>query len=182
MQIKCKSEMIDINLIKFYPKNPQKHTTEQIDRLCKILNYQGFRHPLIVDRKTNYVVAGNGRLMAAQKLGLKEVPVDYQDFDSDDQLYAFVVSDNAIQQEWAELDLAFINAELPNLDGMNFDIDLLGIKNFEIEPMDVYDLDETEKSKTENGYVLEVILPSKEELNKIYNDLCDRGYIVKIKS
>lgn len=138
MEIKCQYEkLLPVNELKPHPKNPNKHSKEQIARLAEILEYQCVRHPVIVSRLSGHVVVGHGRLEAMKKLGMKEVPVDYQEFKSEEQEYAFIVSDNAIA-EWAELDLSMINSEVPDL-GPDFEIDLLGLKDFEIEVADKYD-------------------------------------------
>lgn len=113
------------------PKNRNKHPDEQIERLAEIIRYQGFRQPIIVSSRSGYIVAGHGRLLAAQRLEIERVPVVFQDFESEEQEYAFQVSDNAVAA-WAELDLAGINADLPDL-GPDFDIDLLGIKDFTLD-------------------------------------------------
>lgn len=115
------------------PKNRNKHSEEQIERLAKIIEYQGFRQPIVVD-KDMLIWAGHGRLLGAKKLGLKKVPIMIQNFDSEEQAYAFLVSDNAIAS-WAELDFAGINLDIGDL-GPDFDIDLLGIKNFTIDVAD----------------------------------------------
>jgi DNA modification methylase len=74
---------------------------------------------------------------------MKEFPVVYQDFDTDEAEYAFIQADNAIAL-WAELDLSGINSDLPEL-GPDFDIDMLGIKNFEIDVADKdFEADEDE--------------------------------------
>lgn len=117
-----------------HPKNPNKHDKEQIDLLARLISFYGFRHPIIVSNRTGFIVAGHGRLEAAKKLGLKEVPVDYQDFTDDAQEYGFLVADNAIAG-WSELDLAKINVDFVDL-GPDFDVDMLGIKDFQIEPID----------------------------------------------
>ena len=142
MATKCKySKMVPIKELKNHPKNPNVHSQDQVARLAQIIEYQGFRSPIIVSNLSGLIVAGHGRLAAAQKLGLKTVPVDYQDFDSEAQEYAHIVADNAIA-EWAELDLSQINTEALDL-GDDFDIDLLGMKDFIIEVADKYD-EETE--------------------------------------
>lgn len=64
------------------------------------------------------------------------MPCILQDFDDEDQEYAYGVSTNSIAS-WAELDLSGINADLPEL-GPDFDIDLLGIKDFVLDPADKY--------------------------------------------
>jgi DNA modification methylase len=123
--------LVPIGEIKPNPTNRNKHSQEQIDRLAEIIKYQGFRSPIVVSNQTGMVVMGHGRILAAKKLGIKEVPVIFQDFDSPKQEYAAQVSDNAIAS-WAELDLSGINADLGDL-GPDFDLDLLGIKNFTLD-------------------------------------------------
>ncbi len=126
-------EWVEIEKLKPNPKNPNRHSEAQIKRLADIIKYQGWRHPIITD--SNYLIwAGHGRLEAAKLLKIQKVPVHIQEFLSEEQAYAFLVSDNAIAS-WAELDLANINMELPAL-GPDFDIDMLGIEDFVLEPAD----------------------------------------------
>lgn len=134
-------EMIDIDRVLPWERNRNKHSKEQIERLARIIEYQGWRHPIVVSRLNGKVAAGHGRLAAAKHLGLDKVPVMYQDFDSEEQQYAFMVSDNAIAS-WAELDLSGINMDVPEM-GPDFDLDLLGIKDF------VLDMSEKELSEKE---------------------------------
>jgi DNA modification methylase len=138
MEIKSKQiELVAIEKIIPNPKNPNKHPQEQIDRLAKIIDFQGFRVPLIVSNRSGFLVSGHGRLDCAKSLGVKELPVMYQDFESEAQEYAFVVSDNEIQK-WAATDLAMVNLEMLDL-GPDFDIDLLAIKDFVIEPAEKFE-------------------------------------------
>lgn len=135
MKINCEySELKNPKDLKQHPKNRNKHDKDQIERLCKILTYQGWRYPIKVSKQSGFITSGHGRLMAALKLGLNEVPVSNQDYDSQEQEYADVQSDNAIAS-WAELDLSGINYDIQDL-GPDFDIDLLGIKGFEIDLAD----------------------------------------------
>ena len=127
-------EWIDPRKLKENPKNRNKHSPEQIDRLAQIIKYQGWRFPVIAD-KNNIIWAGHGRVLAAKKLKEKQVPVSYQEFTNEEQAYAFLVSDNAIAS-WAELDLAGINSDIGEL-GPDFNIDLLGIKDFILEPAEL---------------------------------------------
>jgi len=119
-----------------HPKNMHEHSPEQIARLCKLIEYQGFRNPLVIQKGTGLVVAGHGRLEAAKQLNIEKVPVTYQEFESEEQLYAYMVSDNAIGKDtWATLDLGKINQDFLDL-GPDLDIEMLGLKDFEIEPLD----------------------------------------------
>jgi len=140
-----KIEWVQIEMLKPNPKNRNIHSEEQIERLAKIIQYQGWRWPIIVSNQSGLVMAGHGRLLAAKKLGLKEVPVSYQDFVTEEQAYAFSVSDNAIAS-WAELDLSGINLDLPE-HGPDFDLDLLGMPNFKL---DLCEVEINEKELDEN--------------------------------
>jgi DNA modification methylase len=127
-------KLVPIAELKPHPKNRNKHPKDQIARLAQVLEYQGFRYPVKVSLLSGYVTSGHGRIEAAKKNGWKEVPVDFQEYSSEEQEYADVQADNAIAS-WAELDLAGINDDLKDL-GPDFDIDLLGIKDFVIEVAD----------------------------------------------
>lgn len=143
MQIKSESiELVSVDALIPHPKNMHNHPPEQIERLCKLIEYQGFRTPLVVQLGTNLIVAGHGRLEAAKKLGIQRVPVTYQKFDDEAQLYAFMVSDNAIGKDtWATLDLSQINLDIQDL-GPELDVDMLGLKSFKVDPIDNLDLNQ----------------------------------------
>lgn len=134
MNIHCKyDELVKCSALKPHPKNRNKHPDDQIDRLAKILKYQGIRAPIVVSKRSGKIVKGHGTLQAIKKNGWEQAPIVVQDFEDDDQEWLFVQSDNAIAM-WAELDLKGINADLSELGP--FDIDLIGIKDFEVEPLD----------------------------------------------
>lgn len=132
MKIKCLfDEMVHVKTLKVHPKNRNVHPQDQIERLAKVLEYQGWRYPIKVSKLSGCITSGHGRLLAAKLLKWKEVPVNFQDYDSEAQEYADVQADNAIAS-WSELDLSAINGDIGDL-GPDFDIDLLGIKNFKID-------------------------------------------------
>lgn len=146
---------VDPKTLKPSPDNPNDHTQEQIERLAEILLYQGFRSPIVVSNQTGNITTGHGRTLAAIHANMNQVPVSYQDFDDWDQEYSYIVADNAIA-EWATLDLSKINTQIPDL-GL-IDINLFGLKSFEIEPMDKFDektgakeLDESEFSQFDHS-------------------------------
>lgn len=136
--IRCEySELVDIHKLQPNPKNPNKHPENQIDRLAKIIDYQGMRSPIVVSKRSGFITKGHGRLEALKKLGWTQVPVDYQDYDNEAQEYADMVADNAIA-EWAAQDLSKINMDMLDF-GPDLDVDLLGIEDFVIEPIEKYD-------------------------------------------
>lgn len=135
MKIFCLYDsLVPVKELREHPKNSNNHPNEQIERLAKILDYQGWRYPIKVSKQTGFITSGHGRLHAAQKNGWDMVPVNFQDYESEDQERADLIADNSIAS-WAELDLAMINADIGDF-GPDFDIDLLGIKDFKIEPAD----------------------------------------------
>jgi len=143
MNIHCLYDaLVDPKALKEHPKNRNIHPKEQIDRLIQILEYQGFRYAIKISKQSGFITSGHGRRLAAMKMKIKEVPVVYQDYESEDQEYADIVADNAIAA-WAELDLSNINMDIADL-GPDFDINLLGIKNFEIEIADKFQGDPDE--------------------------------------
>lgn len=128
----CKyDQLIDPQSLKNHPKNRNKHGQDQIERLAELYEYQGIRHPIVVSKLSGFIVAGHGRKLAAIRAGIKEMPVVYQDFESSEQEYAFIQSDNAVAL-WAELDLSGINEDIADL-GPDFNVDMLGIFNFTID-------------------------------------------------
>jgi hypothetical protein len=123
--------IVPINKLIPHPENPNKHSSNQIDRLVKIIKYQGFRRPVTVSNQTGFITVGHCRVEAAKKIGMKSLPVIYQDYEDSTQEYADLVADNAID-EWSELDFSIINSKVPDL-GPELDIELLGINDFEID-------------------------------------------------
>jgi DNA modification methylase len=150
IEIKSKEiKIIPIEQITEHPKNANRHSIEQIERLCKLIRYQGFRSPLIISKRSGFLVSGHGRKMAAEKLGLKELPCVYQDFENEAQEYAYVISENEIAR-WAELDKHSVYTELKDLDLE--DIELLGLEDFELPDVEELDpqTDEDEVPEVEN--------------------------------
>ena len=126
-------ELVSIDSLNPNPKNPNKHPDSQIELLSKNIKYLGWRHPITVSKRSGFIVAGHGRLMAAKKLGIQIVPVDYQEFNSDADEIAVLVADNRLAElsETSEEDLKNILSEL---DG-KIEIDLTGFSDAEVEQL-----------------------------------------------
>lgn len=126
-------ELVSIDSLNPNPKNPNKHPDSQIELLSKNIKYLGWRHPITVSKRSGFIVAGHGRLMAAKKLGVQIVPVDYQEFNSDADEIAVLVADNRLAElsETSEEDLKNILSEL---DG-KIEIDLTGFSDAEVEQL-----------------------------------------------
>lgn len=136
MKIHCKyDELVPLKKLVPNPRNPNQHSDEQIERLAKILEYQGVRRAVRVSKLSGLMTVGHGQLMAFKKLGWKEMPVDYQEYEDETQEYADLVADNSLNA-WSELDLASINTAIGDLGP--FDVDLLGIEGFTVDVADKY--------------------------------------------
>ena len=168
------TKMVSINNLKPNPKNRNIHSPEQIERLSKILKYQGWRYPIKVSNRSGFITSGHGRLEAARLLGLVEVPVSFQDYESEEQEYADIVADNAIAS-WSELDFSGINTDIGDLGP--FDIDLLGIKNFKIDILEDNNLDLINLNPE---YILIINCADEEEQRALFEELEHRGIKCKI--
>jgi len=132
MKVHCPHDkLVAIDELRAHPKNPNKHPKDQIARLAQILEYQGFRYPVKVSQLSGFVTSGHGRIEAAKLNGWTHVPVSFQPYDDEAQEYADIVADNSVAS-WSELDLSSINLTIPDL-GPDFDIDLLGLKDFKLD-------------------------------------------------
>lgn len=80
------------------PQNPNFHPEEQIQLLGRIITQAGWRQPITVSTRSGFIVKGHGRLEAALLEGLKEVPVDYQNYSSEAEEYADLVADNRLAE------------------------------------------------------------------------------------
>lgn len=181
-KVKCAhDELVPLHKLVPNPKNPNTHPEKQIERLAKIIDYQGMRRPIIVSKRSGFITVGHGRLEALKKLGWDKAPVNYQDYDSEAAEYADMTADNAIA-EWAELDLGKINQDFLDL-GPELDIEMLGIESFTVEPLEGIDLDTGNNAddQSQKKYILEVQLPGELELRDLYDDLISKGYMVKEK-
>ena len=113
-----------------YVRNPRKND-EQVDRMASAIREFGFRIP-IVAKSDGSVVDGHLRLKAAQKLGLKEVPVALADELTDAQVKAFRILANK-SANWAERDTDMLALEIEDLKELDFDLELTG---FELPELD----------------------------------------------
>lgn len=154
MKIYCKfDELIDPKQLKNHPQNRNKHGQDQIDRLAELYKYHGIRHPIIVSEQSGFIVAGHGRKLAAIRAGIKEMPVVFQSFYDIASEYAFLQADNAIAS-WAELDIENIKLDIG--DFPNLDLNMLGIRDFQVEELKEFLTDPDEvpehvESKTKLG-------------------------------
>ncbi|MFO1087991.1 MAG: DNA methyltransferase [Hyphomicrobiales bacterium] len=119
-----KAHLISVEDLKPRDRNPRTHSRRQISKIARSIEEFGFLNPVLVDQH-NRIVAGHGRVLAAQKLGLSEVPVLRVEHLCEQQLRAYVIADNelAAQAGW---DRELLAIELGALVELNFDVELTG--------------------------------------------------------
>jgi hypothetical protein len=107
-----------------YARNSRTHSETQVSKIAASIREFGFLNPIIVDGK-NGIIAGHGRVMAAQKLGLADVPVIEAAHLTDAQKKAYVIADNRLALD-AGWDNEMMKIELQDLDLAGFDLGLTG--------------------------------------------------------
>jgi hypothetical protein len=117
-----------------HPRNPNTHSDQQIQMLGKIIAAQGWRAPIVVSKRSGFIVAGHARLKAAYFLGLDNAPVNLQDFKNEAEEMSHLLADNKIA-ELAELNFEGVANILKDLTTQNSDLDLTGFLDFEREPL-----------------------------------------------
>lgn len=128
------SELVDIVKLVEHPNNPNQHDDRQINLLARIIKAQGWRNPITVSNRSGYIVSGHGRLAAAKVLNESKVPVDYQDFDNEANETAHLLADNRVA-ELSELDFQSVGELLKGLQESDFEMELTGFLEHEIEPL-----------------------------------------------
>src|SRR3982074_1830610 len=113
-----------------YARNPRTHSDAQVAQIAASIAEFGFNNPILVDTNSG-IIAGTGRLLAARKLQLLEVPVIVLDHLSEMQKRAYILADNklALNAGWDEELLA---VELAELERDGFDIDVIGFSESEL--------------------------------------------------
>lgn len=113
-----------------YVNNSRTHSDEQVTQVAASIKEFGFTNPILID-ENNGIIAGHGRLMAAKKLKLEQVPTITLVGLSEAQRKAYVIADNklALNAGW---DLELLKIEIDELKDLDFDIDLLGFNADEL--------------------------------------------------
>ena len=125
-----KIELRDIDTLVPYINNARKHSDEQIDAIAGSIKEFGWTNPILVDGN-NGLIAGHGRLLAARKLGITQIPSIELNGLSETQKKALIIADNkiALNSEW---DYNLLKLEIEHLTEQEFDIDVLGFHASEL--------------------------------------------------
>ena len=117
-----------------YANNSRTHNDEQVTQIAASIKEFNFTNPILIDEQDG-IIAGHGRLMAAKKLGLDQVPTITLAGLTDAQRKAYVIADNklALNSEW---DDEILRIEFEALRELDFDLELTGFSLDEIDELD----------------------------------------------
>lgn len=187
IQVHCAhDEMVPLCDIRPNPSNPNKHPDEQVRLLAKVISSTGWRAPITVSTRSGLITRGHCRLLAAQKLGAGNAPVDYQDYESEAEEMADVLADNKLS-ELSSLDLKVVTEILLDFDANNYDIELAGFVHDELEKLATWTPPDTEEppatpgSPPEGSFDLIVHCSDKQEQSDAMSEIINLGYRVDLK-
>lgn len=150
-----KVQEVSLKKLHPYPNNAKKHSADQVQKIADSISEFGFLSPCLIDKEYN-VIAGHGRLQAAELLGMRSVPCVFIEGLTERQKRAYILADNKLT-ELGEWDQVLLNEELAFLQDEDFDVELTG---FEISG-DWF----SERERWDN---------SREEGNEEYNAFLDK--------
>lgn len=165
----------NIKELKPYKKNAKKHPKEQVERIANSIKEFGFTQPVIID-SNNCVVAGHGRILGAKKAGLKQVPTVMLEDLTEEQIKAYRLVDNKLNE--SDWDFSLLDEELENLTE-DIDMNLFG---FDTDMSD----EELEKKKIEfeikEKYEVHIICKDEKQMEQVYNKTKGMGIDCKLVS
>lgn len=114
-----------------YARNAKKHSEKQATNIASSIKEFGFINPAIIDRD-NGIIAGHGRVLAAQKLGMEMVPCLRVEHLTETQKRAYILADNRLAEQ-SEWDNELLKIELDSLKESDFDFDFMEFDSFKLD-------------------------------------------------
>lgn len=142
---------IDVEKLIPYARNSRTHSPDQVAQIAASIKEFGFLNPVIIDGEMG-IIAGHGRVMAARKLGITELPCIDAAHLTEAQKRAYIIADNKLAMN-AGWDDEMLRVELQDLVGVGFDIELTG---FSLDEIDTILADEPEEGLTDEDAVPEL--------------------------
>ena len=159
-----------------YKNNAKKHSKEQVEQIANSIKEFGFTQPVLIDENNN-VIAGHGRILGAKKAGLKNVPTVCLNDLTEEQIKAYRLVDNKLNE--SDWNLKLLDGELENI----FDIDM-SLFGFDVDMTDE-EIDEALKEvnfKTKEKHEVIIKCKNKEETLKVQKEIERLGYKCDIKN
>ena len=126
-------EQLPISTLSPYSDNPRQHSPEQVRQIAASIKEFGWTVPILVDA-SGVVIAGHGRLLAAEQIGLSEVPAIRIEHLTENQIRAYRIADNRLT-ELGEWHLESLSDEIEALSLADFDVTLTGFTGEALEAL-----------------------------------------------
>lgn len=139
--------MREVSALVPYARNARTHSKSQVDKIAASITEWGWTNPVLV-AEDQTIIAGHGRVLAAQKLGIADVPCMVAKGWTEAQKRAYVIADNQLALD-AGWDRDMLKVEIGDLAGMDFDLGLMGFPELELEGL----LGDAEKAESEGDIV-----------------------------
>lgn len=163
-----------------YANNARTHSDEQVAQIAASIKEFGWTNPILIDGE-NGIIAGHGRLAAARKLGMEELPAIQLDGLTKAQKKALILADNklALNSGW---DYELLKIELEELNDQNFDLSIIGFDADELEKV-MFDNIETELPKEQDlkaMYEIAVECKDGNEQQIVFDMITEKGYKCRV--
>lgn len=161
-----------------YAHNARTHSPEQVNQIAASITEFGFTNPLLI--RKGIILAGHGRLAAAEQLGLEQVPCLVLDHLTETQAKALILADNklALNAGWDE---ELLKAELATLDAAELDLTLLGWSDAELEILLSEPVPEQPAAvQIPEMFAVHVTVASEQAQKLLYEELSQRGLECKV--
>ena len=165
-----------------YARNARTHSEVQVGQIAASIREFSFINPVIID-SDNGIIAGHGRVLAAQKLKLKDVPCLRVEHLTETQKRAYILADNklALNAGW---DTELLKVEIATLREENFDALLTGFSDEEMQVLlsDVEftpNLPDEDSEESAKKYLLTVTCENEEAQESLFSELNRKGFKVK---
>jgi DNA modification methylase len=144
-----KIEQIATDKLIPYARNAKKHDAAQVSKIAGSIREFGFNNPVLID-KDNGIIAGHGRVMAAQSLSLDTVPCIRLGHLTDTQRRAYILADNRLAEIGGGWDEEMLKLELSELGDLDIDLEAIGFGAEDLAGLDIVDETEIESEKHED--------------------------------
>jgi hypothetical protein len=179
-----KIEQIPTEKLIPYARNAKKHDAAQVAKIAGSIREFGFNNPVLID-SDNGIIAGHGRVMAAQKLGLETVPCIRLGHLNDTQRRAYILADNRLAEIGGGWDEEMLKLELADLGELDVDLDVIG---FGLEDLEEMEIAGEEEKNDATQYTQKIDAPvyepkgEKPSLNELLDSNCAEDLLSKIEA
>lgn len=164
-----------------YAANSRTHSDAQVAQIAASIREFGWTNPILIDGD-NTIIAGHGRLLAARKLGMEEVPAIVLDHLTKAQQRALVIADNqlALNASW---DMEMLKAEIDALNFDGFELNLLGFDDADLAKIlgeEKADKPIAEEQTVDAVFEVAVTCSSEEEQERVFEMMTAEGFQCRI--